>query len=247
MFSVVVAAPRGVLTVNKYSRPLLSSVSLLGCPPRDAQRQLSRSSRRSYSNSVPVRCKPSDDSDRPNQQDNHHHDNHHRDKAEVETSPSFRQVITGNVPRGGKGIAAGQVAESKRTFTPADVNAYAALVGDPNPLHQSSSSTSTQQQQQQHQDNQPAVVVVHGMLVASLFSHIFGSLIPGAIYRQQSLKFRNFVHVNCAVVGRIQVLEVRPLRRGGTTRIVHCATNVYDQETKDVYIEGEAQVVLTEE
>ena len=164
---------------------------------------------------------------------------HHR----VETPPPSRQVITGNIPFGGKGVAVGQIAESKRTFTQADVDAYAALIWDPNPLHQFSIQN-VNDADANDKGNDGAVV--HGMLVASLFSHIFGTLIPGAVYRQQSLQFRNFVHVNDAVVGRIRVLEVRSLRRGGV-RIVHCATDVYHEETQQICIQGEAEVVLTEE
>lgn len=154
-----------------------------------------------------------------------------------EQLPRQSCVVTGNVPRGGVGIAAGQIAKSRRRFTLEDVRAFADLIQDPNPLHQSSDDSS--------ETNDDTVVVVHGMLVASLFSHIFGTLIPGTVYRQQSLKFRQYVHVHDTIVGEVRVLKIRSLPRKDL-RIVKCATTVYLEETQKVCVEGEAEVVLTD-
>lgn len=53
------------------------------------------------------------------------------------------------------------------------------------------------------------VPVVHGMLVASLFTGILGTLLPGAIYVSQSLEFRQPVYVGDRVTGRVTVVDIR--------------------------------------
>jgi len=68
-------------------------------------------------------------------------------------------------------------------------------------------------------------IIVHGMLTSSLFSAIFGTLIPGSIYRSQKLSFRSPVYCYDSIVGRIDVKRVRNLRRLGGV-LVTCDTRV---------------------
>ena len=55
------------------------------------------------------------------------------------------------------------------------------------------------------------------MLLSSLFSCIFGSLIPGSVYRKQTLQFHKPVFIGELVVGQVKVVNVKQMRiRGGT-------------------------------
>jgi len=73
--------------------------------------------------------------------------------------------------------------------------------------------------------------MVHGMLSGSLFSCIFGTLIPGSIYRTQSMIFQSPIYSNEKVMGVVIVKKVKNMKRRGT--IVSCDTNVYKNFGED--------------
>lgn len=111
-----------------------------------------------------------------------------------------------------------------RIFTPEDVNLYATLIGDNNPIHKASSKHETLSSDTSQQ-------IVHGMLVSSLFSSIFGTLIPGSVYRSQSVSFNSPIFSNESVVGRVQVKAIKSLKSRGM--LVTCLTNVYKKCEKE--------------
>mmetsp|Transcript_6604 Transcript_6604/g.11082 ORF Transcript_6604/g.11082 Transcript_6604/m.11082 type:complete len:304 (+) Transcript_6604:121-1032(+) len=146
--------------------------------------------------------------------------NSHTESTEY---PSSLSVIQGTIPLHGKGLKMGQYAKVHRKFTQEDVNLFGRLSGDMNPVHfppspteqtailqESTTSSSSSSSSSQHKPP-----IVHGILLSSLFSNIFGNLIPGAIYRHQSLKFHNVVYVNDNVVGRVVVTKLRQINRKG--------------------------------
>lgn len=86
-------------------------------------------------------------------------------------------------------------------------------------------------------------------MVASLFSCIFGTLIPGSVYRKQTLSFRAPVFANDVVTGRVQVTKIRSLLRregvgGGGGVVLTCDTKVLCEGRE--CITGEASVWLPE-
>eukprot|EP00241_Pyramimonas_parkeae_P009666 CAMPEP_0114246330 /NCGR_PEP_ID=MMETSP0058-20121206/12400_1 /TAXON_ID=36894 /ORGANISM="Pyramimonas parkeae, CCMP726" /LENGTH=131 /DNA_ID=CAMNT_0001359499 /DNA_START=459 /DNA_END=854 /DNA_ORIENTATION=+ len=87
----------------------------------------------------------------------------------------------------------------ERVFTQADVEQYARLGGDSNPIHL---------------DPQVAQAaglegcVVHGMLYAGLFPAIIAARQPGAIYLKQDLRFRHPVPVGATVRAQVAVIRV---------------------------------------
>jgi acyl dehydratase len=93
---------------------------------------------------------------------------------------------------------------------------------------------------------------VHGILTASVFSSIFGTLIPGSIYRSQKLVFQSPVYSNESIIGRVQVTKVKDMKSRGL--MVTCDTIVYknydgskniqDCDNAIVCISGEATVWL---
>jgi hypothetical protein len=97
------------------------------------------------------------------------------------------------------------------------------------------------------------------MLAASLFSAIFGTLVPGCVYRDQDLAFLNPVPAGIVVTARVAVTSVRHLRLpGGRGRgaAVTCATTVASEKggggggggegggEETVHVRGEARVWL---
>src|ERR1700730_8582523 len=89
-------------------------------------------------------------------------------------------------------IELGQVFELERTFSHEDTLAFAAVSGDFNPLHVDPEYAA---------GTEFGGCVVHGILLASLFSQLVGMRIPGekALYLGQDLTFRRPVRVGEAV------------------------------------------------
>ena len=159
--------------------------------------------------------------------------------------------IKGTVPVEGMGIAVNQVAELERCFTVEDVVAFGHVIGDQNPLHRSwnpneppsdvSAALENNPLVQLNEDESSTKVLVHGMLVGSIFSSIFGTLIPGAVYLEQHLDFRRPVYADETVVGRITVEGIhKARRRQGFT--LTCNTQVF-REKKEC-VRGHAEVWL---
>ena len=156
-----------------------------------------------------------------------------------------KRAVSGSIPQNGKGIQVGQFAECHTSFSQQDVNTFGTLIGDLNPVHFPDSD---------RKDGHP---IVHGMLPSSLFSTIFGTLIPGAIYRTQSLKFSNTIMVDEKVIGRVIVRKLKQVSRNGSGVLCICDTMVIKtgevlttnsnsrEDTDEVMaISGDAQVWL---
>jgi len=139
-------------------------------------------------------------------------------------------AIRGTIPKGGIGVAKGQYATVERAFTADEVASFGRLIGDANPLHlaaadrrslddddhplllKKGNGPRTRGGDEKLSDSESGIVVP-GMLVSSLFSCIFGTLIPGAVYLSQSLDFRNPVRVGETVIGKVTITGIRDLGR----------------------------------
>jgi acyl dehydratase len=173
----------------------------------------------------------------------------------IDVQPPLR--VTGTIRPGGAGVEVGQYAQVERVFTDHDVDAFGCIVSDRNPLHQSwaKDDDSTSAIVSNHMLTRWEVadtisgqvvtskVLVHGMLVSSLFTCILGTLIPGCVYLSQTLEFQRPVYANDAVVGRIAVLTVEPWKKRTGVRLT-CETTVHSVETNKVCVRGQAHVFL---
>ena len=112
----------------------------------------------------------------------------------------------------------GDVARATRTFTSADVSAFAQLTHDDNPLHADEAFAST---------HRFGGTVVHGMLYACMFSAIIGQRSPGAVYLSQTLNFKKPVMLGDTVTAEIQVERVA---RGG--RLLDFETRCLNQRSE---------------
>jgi 3-hydroxybutyryl-CoA dehydratase len=127
----------------------------------------------------------------------------------------------------------GQTAEFTKTFSPADVYAFAAASGDRNPVHLEVSYA---------EQTVFGGRIVHGLLVAGLISAVLGTILPGhgTIYLGQDLKFKAPVYIGETVTARVEVVKLRTDKR-----IATLSTNCYNQDGKLV-IDGEAVVLYPE-
>ena len=108
----------------------------------------------------------------------------------------------------------GQTAEMTRQVGEADVEAFAAVSGDSNPLHMD----------QAYAEATPFKGrIAHGMLPAAYISALLGTVLPGpgAIYVSQSLRFRRPVRIGDEVTTRIEVKEI-DTRKGVATLSTTC-------------------------
>ena len=173
----------------------------------------------------------------------------------IDVHPPLR--VTGTIQPGGAGVEVGQYAQVERVFTEHDVHAFGCIVSDRNPLHQSwtKDDDSTPEIVANHMLTRWEVadansgqvvkskVLVHGMLVSSLFTCILGTLIPGCVYLNQTLEFQRPVYANDVFAGRIAVLSVEPWTKRPGVRLA-CETTVRSLATNKVCVRGQAHVFL---
>lgn len=92
-------------------------------------------------------------------------------------------------------IHVGDIFEFKRNLSIEDVNNYAKLTGDFNPLHCD---------EEYAKNTQFKGIITHGMLAGSLFSTLVGMVCPGKknLYLAQSLNFKNPIYPNSELIVR---------------------------------------------
>ena len=95
-------------------------------------------------------------------------------------------------------LSVGQTAEMSRVVGAADIEAFAEVSGDINPVHLDEAYAKTTTFGER---------IAHGMLSASYLSAILGTRLPGpgCIYLSQSLRFRRPVKIGDLVVAKVTV------------------------------------------
>ena len=98
-------------------------------------------------------------------------------------------------------ISKGQVYEHHFKFSQDDVVRFAEATGDKNPVHLDEKYAATTLFKRP---------IMHGMLSASLFSKVFGTLFPGegTIYLKQSLAFMRPMFVDTDYVAEFTIKEI---------------------------------------
>lgn len=126
-------------------------------------------------------------------------------------------------------IQVGATFECERTFTEGDLRRFAEVSGDFSPLHMDQAYAAA---------TQFSGRVVHGMLLASLFSQLVGMRIPGrhALYLGQDLSFRLPVRMGETVRAVAKVAS-----KIEATRTIVLATEIRNAEGK-VAVSGSAKV-----
>ena len=125
----------------------------------------------------------------------------------------------------------GDTAEITKTIEQADVDAFARLTGDHNPIHVDEAFAKTTRFGRR---------IAHGMLTASLISSVLANKLPGegSVYLGQTLQFVAPVFPGDEITARVTVKEVRedkPILKLDT---------ICSNQRGEVVIRGEASVFI---
>jgi 3-hydroxybutyryl-CoA dehydratase len=130
-------------------------------------------------------------------------------------------------------LRVGETAEFSKTITDEDVNAFADLTGDHNPVHLDDTYASGTRFGRR---------IAHGMLTASLISSVLANRLPGrgTVYLSQSLKFVAPVYLEDTVTARVTVTGIREDKPIATLETV-CVN-----QRGEPLVKGEAVVLFAE-
>jgi 3-hydroxybutyryl-CoA dehydratase len=125
----------------------------------------------------------------------------------------------------------GDSASISKTITDADVQAFAEVSGDHNPLHLDEEYAANTRFGRR---------IAHGMLSASLISAVLANKLPGvgSVYLNQTLKFVKPVFLGDTVTARVTVIAIRDDKP-----IVTLETVCVNQHDETV-LKGEATVIV---
>ena len=129
-------------------------------------------------------------------------------------------------------VRIGDSASERRRITAADIERFADLSGDHNPVHLDADFAATTR------FGRP---IAHGIFAATLISSVLATRLPGpgTIYLSQSLQFKLPVYIGDEITTTVVVTAVRDDKP-----IVTLSTVCQNQDGKRV-VEGEAVVLLT--
>ena len=124
----------------------------------------------------------------------------------------------------------GDSAETTRTIEQADIQAFADVTGDHNPVHVDKTFAQT---------TRFGRTIAHGMLTASLISAVLANTLPGpgSVYLGQTLKFIAPVFPGDQITARVTVKEIREDKA-----IVKLETICVNQRD-EIVIRGEATIL----
>ena len=125
----------------------------------------------------------------------------------------------------------GDSAEITKTIEQADVQAFADVTGDHNPIHVDESFAKTTRFGQR---------IAHGMLTASLISSVLANKLPGegSVYLGQTLQFVAPVFPGDAITARVTVKEIRE------DKPILKLETICSNQHGDIVIRGEASVLI---
>lgn len=127
-------------------------------------------------------------------------------------------------------LSVGQSAETTKLVTANDVEAFAAVSGDTNPVHLDEAYAQTTTFQTR---------IAHGMLSGAYISAVIGTKLPGpgAIYLSQAMRFRRPVKLGDTVVTRVTI-QALDEARGHATLATVCQVN------GKTVVDGEAVIMV---
>ena len=127
-------------------------------------------------------------------------------------------------------LSVGQTAETTHVVGAADIEAFAAVSGDHNPVHMDEDFAKT---------TAFGGRIAHGMLAAAYISAVLGNQLPGpgAIYLSQSLRFRRPVKIGDSIIARATVKALDDAKAHATFETV-CLVN------GKTVVDGEALIMV---
>lgn len=129
----------------------------------------------------------------------------------------------------------GDFVERTKTFTGENVQQFAELSNDMNPLHLDVSFA---------KKGLFGKRIVHGMLYATMFSELIANKLPGpgSIYLEQNLRFLKPVFWNDTLTARIQIIEIMKHKS-----LCKLQTRIYKNDAiADLVLDGDALIKFQE-
>ena len=128
-------------------------------------------------------------------------------------------------------LSMGKAAEITRVVAAEDIEAFAEVSGDTNPVHLDEAYA---------RGTTFGGRIAHGMLSAAYISAVLGTTLPGpgAVYLSQSLRFRRPVKIGDAVTARVTVTALDDKR-------AHVTLETVCQVNGKTVVDGEAVVMVT--
>lgn len=132
-----------------------------------------------------------------------------------------------------RGLRIGDEAKDEKIITKEDVQTFANVTGDHNPVHLDEDYA---------KDTMFKKCIAHGMLSAGLISKVIGTQLPGygTIYLGQTLNFKKPVYIGDTITTVVSIQKINPEKR-----LLILDTYCKNQKDK-VVLEGEATVMLPE-
>ena len=128
-------------------------------------------------------------------------------------------------------LIVGDYTTADKTFTGADVQTYADITGDDNPVHNINDDEAAQAAGFN-------ASICHGMFTGALFSAAVGGAFPGAVLVEKTLKWKKPLYINESLHAHVEVTKVLPRRK-----LVLCdmkATNGNDE----TIVEGKVTILV---
>lgn len=124
----------------------------------------------------------------------------------------------------------GEKWEHTFSFSQADVQAFATITGDDNPVHLDEDYTAMTAFKKP---------IMHGFLSGSVFSKVFGTLFPGkgSIYMAQSMVFKRPMYVDTEYTATFDITATEPAKG-----LLNIKGTITDGNGK-VCLEGEARLM----
>lgn len=103
-------------------------------------------------------------------------------------------------------ITTGMEASYSQTITDSDIQSFAEMSGDKNPVHLDEEYAENSRYKKR---------IAHGLMTASFFSALFGTKLPGegCVYVSQSLRFKRPVYIGDTVIATVEVTNVDLIKR----------------------------------
>ena len=128
-------------------------------------------------------------------------------------------------------LKTGDAFEFNFAFTQKDVNAFAEISGDDNPVHLDEDYAATTVYKRP---------IIHGFLGSSVISRIFGTMWPGegTVYLHQQLNFKRPMYVDQEYKAVLTVKEIVEGKHRATI-----ITNIIETANGKPVVTGEAQIM----
>lgn len=128
-------------------------------------------------------------------------------------------------------LTQGQTYKHAFSYSQAQVQAFAAVTGDHNPVHLDAEYAATTPFKKP---------IMHGFLSGSIFSKVFGTLFPGegTIYLRQHMEFLRPMYVETMYEAVFTIKEIHSEKHRAIVETV-----IYDTQTQKPCLRGEAEVM----